>query len=80
MIAAASITGRRRLQPTHNMQLIAEWLERRQNICNLEVRPFRRRRELVHDHPVRSIDEAKACGGICGGALQRRLCREHRVH
>ncbi len=63
----------------HDQRLIAERLEGRQRRRELEAPSARRRRPLLHDGPVRHVDEAEAADGPGGGLGENGQRGHHRV-
>ncbi len=63
----------------HDVQAIAERLERLEDRRELESGALGRRRPLVHDGAVRDVDESEARERLGRGLCQQRPGRNHRV-
>jgi hypothetical protein len=66
-------------KPAHDIEMIAERLERFQDFGELEAGAFGCRRPLVHRRAMRNINAAKPGLRTGGRFAERRLGRHHRL-
>ena len=67
------------LEARYDRELVLEWLERLEDLRQIEFGAFLGRRPLVHDRAVREIDEAHPRERLRGGLRERRTRRDHRI-